>query len=70
MLAIRNLQKAGAKVLLLFAAFSFVSCGTHKDNRLVSDPSEKDESTIPWNKQEKWETQGQGQLSQMSQERR
>lgn len=69
MLAIPNLRKTVARALLLAAAVTLVSCATEKDTRLVSDPNEKDESAIPWNKQEKWESQ-QGQLSQLSQERR
>lgn len=70
MLAIPNLQKRVACLLLLTLATFFVSCATQKDKRLVSDPDEKEDSLIPWNKQEKWETQGQGQLGQMMEGRR
>jgi hypothetical protein len=70
MLALLNLRKAVASSFLLVAAFTFVSCATEKDTRLVSDPNEKDESVIPWNKQEKWES-GQGsQLANMMDGRR
>ena len=32
------------------------SCATQKQSaRLVDDPDAKQDSTIPWNKQEKWE---------------
>jgi hypothetical protein len=36
-----------------------VSCATQQDARLVSDPDERHDSAIPWNKQEPWETGGQ-----------
>lgn len=70
MLAIPNLRKSVARLLLLALATLLVSCATKKDTRLVSDPDEKEDSLIPWNKQEKWETQGQGQLGQMMEGRR
>ena len=70
MLAIPNLPRAVASVLLLVAAVTLVSCATEKDTRLVSDPSERDESTIPWNKQEKWESGGGSQLANMMDGRR
>jgi hypothetical protein len=45
-------------VLLLFAScLAFVGCATKKEVVLVDDPDAKKESQIPWNKQEKWETQ-------------
>ena len=38
----------------------FVSCASDKQQvALVKDPDEKPEGMIPWNKQEKWETQNQ-----------
>jgi hypothetical protein len=38
---------------------SFVSCATKKkDVVLVKDPDDQKEGSIPWNKQEKWETSG------------
>jgi outer membrane biogenesis lipoprotein LolB len=44
------------------------ACATQKDPpALVSDPDAKKESQIPWNKQEKWESEGQ--LSGMSDRR-
>ncbi|HEY2568136.1 MAG TPA: hypothetical protein VGI25_02325 [Candidatus Udaeobacter sp.] len=37
-----------------------VSCAAQQqDARLVSDPDDHHDSTIPWNKQEAWETGGQ-----------
>lgn len=53
---IPELPKKIACALLLTAAATLVSCATQKDPpRLVDDPDEHRESTIPWNKQEKWE---------------
>ena len=38
----------------------FVSCAAQKEQvRLVDDPDAHRESTIPWDKQEKWETENQ-----------
>ncbi|MFN2542872.1 MAG: hypothetical protein ABR514_12010 [Chthoniobacterales bacterium] len=38
----------------------FVSCASQKQQvRLVNDPEDHGDSSIPWNKQEKWETGGQ-----------
>lgn len=34
------------------------SCATKPQPQLVADPDAARESTIPWNKQEKWESQG------------
>ena len=46
---------------LLFVAFALLTgCATEKPKpALVDDPDAGRESQIPWNKQEKWETQGQ-----------
>ncbi len=44
--------------LLFAAAVTFVSCA-HEKPALVDDPDTKHEGQMPWNKQEKWETQGQ-----------
>jgi hypothetical protein len=45
---------------LLVTAAMLASCATQKDApRLVDDPDDHHESTMPWNKQEKWETGGQ-----------
>ena len=42
--------------LAFFAVASFTSCATHKPPpSLVSDPDQRPESQLPWNKQEKWE---------------
>jgi hypothetical protein len=45
-------------LFLLVLASTFVSCASQKENvTVVQDPDAKHESQIPWNKQEKWETQ-------------
>jgi hypothetical protein len=56
---IRRFRTRIAGGLLLTVAGLLVSCATHKDTALVNDPEAKQESLIPWNKQEKWETGGQ-----------
>jgi hypothetical protein len=57
---IRNLKGKIAALLLIAAASTLVSCATNKEDvRLVKDPDEKQDTLMPWNKQEKWETGGQ-----------
>ena len=49
-------------VPVLFCAFvvAITSCATQKETALVNDPdAHRNESTLPWYKQEKWETSGQ-----------
>jgi len=58
MLAIPDLPKRILRVLLAALLATLVSCASQKDARLVNDPDQKSESAIPWNKQEKWETEG------------
>jgi len=49
-----------SSLLLLAGCLALVACATEKQRVvLVDDPDAKKESQIPWNKQEKWETQGQ-----------
>jgi hypothetical protein len=46
--------------LVLMSAALFVSCASQREQvRLVDDQDDHNESAIPWNKQEKWETGGQ-----------
>jgi hypothetical protein len=53
---IPKLRKNVTSALLCASAITLASCATQKDPpRLVSDPDERHESAIPWNKQEKWE---------------
>lgn len=45
-------------LLLVFTAGAgslLASCATKEQPPLVDDPNGKRESTMPWNKQEKWE---------------
>ena len=56
---IRKLQKQIQFALLLLGATAFTSCATKKETAFVKDPDAKQESMIPWNRQEKWETGGQ-----------
>ena len=51
--------RATALGLLAVAAMSVSACATKKETALVSDPSAGPESALPWNRQEKWENQGQ-----------
>lgn len=46
-------------LLLLAACAAFVGCATEKRVALVNDPDDRTDSQMPWNKQEKWETQSQ-----------
>jgi hypothetical protein len=57
MRAIPNLRKIVASGFLFATAVGLVSCATQKETQLVADPNGREDSAIPWNKQEKWETQ-------------
>jgi hypothetical protein len=49
-----------ALALLLASTALMVSCASNKSQaRLVDDPEDRGASTMPWNKQEKWEVGGQ-----------
>ena len=66
---IRKQERKVAVVLLLAAASILVSCASQKENvALVKDPDAKPEGAMPWNKQEKWESE-QGQFSGMTDHR-
>lgn len=58
-----QIRKYKTRLLALslgMAASFFVSCASDRENvALVKDPDDKPDSMIPWNKQEKWETQNQ-----------
>ena len=56
---VREIRKALVSALLLSAAVTLVSCASQKQVTLVDDPDNKQESMVPWNKQERWETAGQ-----------
>jgi hypothetical protein len=56
---IRKHEKAVVRLLLVSGLSTFVACATQKDPPvLVADPEHKAESTLPWNKQERWELAG------------
>jgi hypothetical protein len=55
---IREFRERFVLVLLIASASTLLSCATQKDQPLVSDPSEKKESLVPWNKPESWESGG------------
>ena len=53
---IRKLRRAITRGVLLVFAFGVVSCATQKkDVTLIKDPDAKQDSALPWNKQESWE---------------
>jgi hypothetical protein len=52
-------SKVVVAALAICAAGALSSCATHEKPPLISDGTNGRESTIPWNKQEKWESQGQ-----------
>ena len=56
---IRNLRTIVVPVLLCAFVVAMTSCATQKETALVQDPDAHYDSTLPWNKQEKWETGGQ-----------
>jgi len=56
---IRKHQRSIAGLLLLCSLGVLAGCATTKEPpALVSDPEHKPESTLPWNKQERWELTG------------
>jgi hypothetical protein len=56
---VRKIRKGIVSAVLFIAATTLVSCASQKQQVVVDDPDSKHESMVPWNKQEKWETQGQ-----------
>jgi hypothetical protein len=66
---IRKHQRSIAGLLLLSSLGVMVGCASTKEPpALVSDPEHKPESTLPWNKQERWELTG-GLPSQLGESR-
>ncbi len=45
--------------LAICATGALTSCASKQEPALISDTGNTRESSIPWNKQEKWESQGQ-----------
>ena len=65
---VHKLRRNVTSALLFALAIAVTSCAsTQETPRLVSDPDDHGDSTIPWNKQEKWETAGQ--LSEFTERR-
>jgi hypothetical protein len=53
-------RKIALGLLLIGGALFFGACATQKPApALVNDPDAKHESQLPWNQQEKWESEGQ-----------
>jgi hypothetical protein len=46
-------------VLICGFLIALTSCATQKQTALISDPDDRGDSSIPWNKQEPWEKGGQ-----------
>ena len=55
---IRNILSKLTLVSIAALAFALSSCASHKEVALVDDPNGEKASSIPWNKQEKWENSG------------
>ena len=67
---VRHLLKDFVRACVLLSTLGLISCATTKETpRLVDDPDAREESVLPWNKQQKWEGQ-QGQLAGFSEESR
>jgi hypothetical protein len=45
-------------LLLSGAAIALTSCATKEQPPLISDPTAKRETALPWNEQQKWEREG------------
>jgi hypothetical protein len=56
---IRRWENAAATLLFVAGVSMLASCASRQDVALVNDPDAKKETTIPWNRQEKWEGGGQ-----------
>ncbi|HSP45967.1 MAG TPA: hypothetical protein VLO30_08240 [Chthoniobacterales bacterium] len=54
-----------ALALLGALALGFSSCASDKKTAFINDPSDKKETALPWNEQQKWEREGEaGALNQ------
>jgi hypothetical protein len=66
---IRNRIQFKLILLALLALPSFfTSCATKKDTALINDPTDRKETSLPWNEQQKWEREGEA--SVMNQQHR
>ena len=46
-------------MVLAFLAAALTSCATKDPAPLIADPNSARETALPWNEQQKWETEGQ-----------
>jgi hypothetical protein len=60
--------KIAALALVAGLALGFSSCATKKDTAFIRDPSDKKETALPWNEQQKWEREGEA--ASLNQQRR
>ncbi|MFL6594861.1 MAG: hypothetical protein ACJ8HQ_05405 [Chthoniobacterales bacterium] len=61
-------RKLAVLVLLGAGALGLGSCASNKQTAFISDPSDKKETALPWNEQQKWEREGEA--GAMNQQRR
>jgi hypothetical protein len=53
---VRKFRRQLLAALFCAVAITLASCASQRDSvRLVDDPDDRRDSSIPWNKQEKWE---------------
>ena len=60
--------KIAVLALLAALALGLSSCATPKETALINDPSDKKETALPWNEQQKWEREGEA--AALNQQRR
>ena len=48
------------KLALVALSGALTSCATKKDVAFINDPTDKKETALPWNEQQKWEREGEG----------
>jgi hypothetical protein len=63
----RNFVRVASCAALGLIALGASSCAT-KQTELITDPSAKNETALPWNEQQKWEREGEA--GAMNQQRR
>jgi predicted ATPase len=64
----RNFLRGAHRLLVAAAAFVLISCATKEPPPLITDPSAKKETALPWNEQQKWEREGEA--AALNQQRR
>ena len=60
--------RSATLALLATLALSLSSCATKKDTAFIRDPTDKKETALPWNEQQKWEREGEA--AALNQQRR